>query len=68
MNPIEAKKGEQMIFTVEWDFISAGSDNFGASDWSVTVWGADGEVSIEHSKAGVKSDQWPCIERQGGEV
>lgn len=67
MNPIEAKKGEQMTFTVEWDFKPDVID-FDPSDWSVTVWGADGEVSIEHSKAGVKSDQWPCIERQGGEV
>ena len=31
------------------------------SDWSVTVWGAKGDVSITHEKAGVKSDKWPLV-------
>lgn len=36
------------------------------SDWSVTVWGAEGEVTITHSKAGVVSDTWPIIDRDAG--
>ena len=65
--PIEAKKDEQIAFTVELDF-KPDVTPFVDSDWSVTVWGADGEVEIKHTKAGVKSDHWPFIERQGGEV
>ena len=56
-----------MTFTVEWDF-KPDVTPFVDSDWSVTVWGADGKVEIKHTKAGVKSDHWPFIERQGGEV
>lgn len=35
-------------------------------DWSVTVWGAKGAVSIEHEKAGVKSGKWPLVTKQQG--
>ena len=38
--------------------------DFRDSDWSVNVWGAEGEVSITHAKAGVVTDHWPFIQRE----
>ena len=32
------------------------------SDWSVTAWGEEGDVSISHD-AGAMSDSWPLVEK-----
>ena len=67
LKPIEARKGVPLLVDVEWDFRPDVRD-FRDSDWSVTVWGADGDVFIEHTKAGVESEHWPLIPRQAGEI
>ena len=60
INPIEASADKEYTIEVEWDFRPDVSP-FRDSDWSVTVWGEKGDVTITHSKAGVESDHWPLI-------
>ena len=57
LDAFELAADEEVEIDVEWDW----SDLEVTNDWSVTIWGALGEVSIRHSNSNYVSDELPVI-------